>query len=93
MDDIFGRFGIDKPTKSTGSGLMLLLRWLRRVYGVIRAELRSKSRLPLRHTLRAWRYGFSQSSYFLYELDRHDPRLFINSRVQFDLVERINRVP
>lgn len=90
MDDLLSRFGIDKQTKDTGRGVIRRLQKLRYLYGVIWAELRSKVRLPVRDTLRAWWYGFSRWSYRLYELDRHDPRRFITDRVQSLAPARIN---
>jgi hypothetical protein len=78
MDNILNRFVIHKQTEVTARRLLRRLRKLWRVYSMIRAENRPKVSIPILDTLRAWRYGFSRWSYFIYELNKHDPRMFIN---------------
>ncbi len=48
--------------------------------------------LSILNSIRAWRYGFTRGSYFLYELDKHDPRMFINDCVQYLEMDKINEL-
>lgn len=83
MDNILRRFGIEKQQEEgIGGDLIRFLRKLWRIYGMIRTEFRSKVSLSIWNTLRGWRYGFLRWSYFLYELDKNDPRMFVNEYVQ-----------
>jgi hypothetical protein len=82
MDDILRRFGINKAPERAAQRLIQYLLTLWRFCGIIRRELQTGQPLPLRDTIRAWRYGFTRWSYFLYQLDRHNPRLYINDLVQ-----------
>lgn len=90
MDNILARFDIKKAPKSYGSGIIQYLKKLWHFGGIIRMELRTMAPLSLRDTLRAWCYGFSRWSYFIYQLDRHDPRMFINDVVHLIRMRNIN---
>ena len=90
MDNILNRFGINKVPDEHGQGITRRLRRLWRFYGMVRLDIRTKVSLPIRDTFRAWRYGFSRWSYFLYQLNHHDPRLYVNDLVQFLDIDRIN---
>ena len=70
-----------------------LRRFASRLWWIVQfcqAEARSNTRLPLKHTLRAWAHGFSRSSYALFELDRNDPSLYVTERLQSLALARIN---
>lgn len=90
MNDILSRFGISKQPGGAALGLILRIRKLWRLLGMIRGEFRYNVALPIGSTLRAWRYGFSRWSYFLYELNRYDPRLFINDYLSVIEMDGIN---
>ena len=57
---------------------------------MLRSDYQTKVSLSMQDTLRAWRYGFMRWSYFLYGLDKNDPRMFISDRVQFLEMDFIN---
>jgi hypothetical protein len=55
-------------------------------------EFRSPVKLSWRKKIRAWRGGFSQASYVMYNLDANDPRLYLSSRHQLWIPVRTNGV-
>lgn len=69
--DRFRRFGIERNVRSAGS-LDLLLRRLVRLLREIHTEARSRTGIPWRRRLRAWRKGFRSRHAALYGVDDGD---------------------
>lgn len=93
--DLLG-FGITKKPEAINAGLVRLIRKLSRFFLLLVKEFRTNVSLPIRDSLRSWRYGFTRWSYFLYGLDKHDPRMFVNDYVQYlkmDFISDLHRRP
>ncbi len=86
------RFGIASAPVSRPGRLRRFASGVWWAVQLLRGELRSEARLSLRHTLRAWRLGFSRWTYTLFELDRNDPRLYVTDRTQVRALARVNGV-
>ena len=87
MNDILNKFSIEKQPVDRG------LEWLQKIWrllGIILWEAQSKAPLSVRDSLKAWRQGFMRKTYLLYELDKHDPQMFINDFAQYLKMDRIN---
>jgi hypothetical protein len=84
------RFKMETPQPRRRSRLRRLGSRLWWMVQFCRVEARSKTRLPLQDTLRAWMHGFFRSSYALFELDRNDPSLYVTERLQSLALARIN---
>ena len=76
MKSEFERFGILPNVRQSG-GLELQLRCMVRFYRAVFAELKSKTGLPWKQRLRAWKSGFSSKSWVLYNLVENDPDLYL----------------
>jgi hypothetical protein len=90
MDVKLTQFNIPTPPVSHRSRLRRIVSQLWWLFQFCQAEARSNARLPLKHTLRAWTYGFSRRSYTLFELDRNDPRLYVTDKPHSRAPVRIN---
>ncbi len=84
------QFKMEAPQARQRSRLRRLVSRLWWMVQFCQVEARSKTRLPLKDTLRAWVHGFSRSSYALFELDRNDPSLYVTERLQSLALARIN---
>ena len=72
----FERFGILPNVRQSGR-LELQLRCHVRFIRAVWRELKSKQGLPWKQRLRAWRFGFSSASWFLYNLTENDPGQYL----------------
>ncbi len=72
----FERYGILPGTRQSGR-LELQLRCLVHFARAIFRELKSKSGLPWKQRLKAWKLGFSSNTWLLYNLDENDPGLYL----------------
>ena len=72
----FERFGILPNVRLSGS-LELHLRCLVRFSRAVFSELKSKTGLPWKQRLRAWKSGFSSNSWMVYNLAENDPKLYL----------------
>lgn len=72
----FERFGILPNVRLSGS-LELQLRCLVLFSRAVFSELKSKTGLPWKQRLRAWKSGFSSNSWMVYNLAENDPKLYL----------------
>jgi len=91
-DGFLAQYGIDPPR-------LTLLRRLKRGAGyaagiaiMVAHELVSVPRLPLGKALRAWRRGFLQQTWLLYDMDHNDPANYVPDLVQRFRSPRLNGV-
>lgn len=70
------RFGITPSYRQSGN-LELQLRCLVRFYRAVVAELKSKSGLPWRKRISAWKAGFSSMSWVRFNLDENEPEQYL----------------
>ncbi|MFM7292122.1 MAG: sugar-transfer associated ATP-grasp domain-containing protein [Planctomycetia bacterium] len=75
-DALFSRFGIQRNVRPQGR-LELWARCAFRLIREIRAEACSRTGIPWRRCLRAWRHGFRPVYAAVYGLDETDPAFFV----------------
>lgn len=75
-DGLFGRYGIQGNVRSQGR-VDLTLRCLVRLLRRLRTEALSRTGLPWRHRIRAWRLGFTSESAALYQVDPENSSLYV----------------
>jgi len=75
-NDDFTRFGILPNSRMSGS-LELQMRCWVRIFRLLQSELMTKTGLPLRTRIKAWKSGFSSRSWLLYNLAENVPELYI----------------
>jgi hypothetical protein len=63
---------------------------LDRLTHLARLEITGGRRSPWRRRWRAWRHGFTSGIWALYELDRHDPGLYLSEVTGLRTFEQIN---
>lgn len=75
-ENTFIRFGIPPNTRQRGN-LELHLRCLVRFFRAVLAEMKSKSGLPWRTRISAWKAGFSSMSWVRLNLDENEPEEYL----------------
>jgi hypothetical protein len=63
---------------------------LDRLTHLCRLEVAGGRRAPWRRRLKAWRHGFTSGVWALYQLDRHDPGLYLSEVTGLRTFEQIN---
>lgn len=90
LADPYAAYRIEPPRPPTAPRIKAALSWTARMLRLVRGEIRSPIPLPLAKRWRGWRHGFGAKSYVIYDLDAHDPRLYLSDYATMLLIERVN---
>jgi len=86
----YAAYRIEPPRPPAAPRIKAVLIWTARMLRLVRGELRSPIPLPLAKRWRGWRHGFGAKSYVIYDLDAHDPRLYLSDYATRFRIEHVN---
>ncbi|MGD2130776.1 MAG: sugar-transfer associated ATP-grasp domain-containing protein [Lysobacterales bacterium] len=74
--DEFTRLGIVPNVRMNGAFELQMRCWFQ-MFRLLRAELTTRTGLPIGKRMKAWRSGFSSRSWLMYDLDHRDPEQYL----------------